>query len=129
MLLPLLSLLACGPKAPAPNGPVDLDAPLVLDPKVRTGTLDNGLRWFIEDNPFPKGRAELRLGSGRAPTRRTTTSRAAHTSSSTSPSTAPAPSPTKLVAFLESAGWTSAPTSTPTPAPTRRSTQPAGADR
>ena len=57
LLLPLL--LACAPKiaptvAPEPVG-------LAIDPAVTTGTLDNGLRYFIEPNPFPKDRAELRL--------------------------------------------------------------------
>jgi zinc protease len=38
-----------------------LDAPLPIDPAVRTGTLDNGLRWFIRTNARPEKRAELRL--------------------------------------------------------------------
>ncbi len=57
-LLSLL-LLACAPKAGLPDA---LDAaPLPLDPTIRAGTLDNGLRWFIEENHDPAARAELRL--------------------------------------------------------------------
>lgn len=41
--------------------PSDLDAPLPWDPNVRTGTLDNGLRWYIEPNPRPADRVELWL--------------------------------------------------------------------
>ncbi len=37
------------------------DTPLPVDPAVRTGTLDNGLRWFIRTNTRPEKRAELRL--------------------------------------------------------------------
>lgn len=61
--LPLLAL-ACAPKpAPAPavpEGP-DLDAPLPFDPAVRHGTLDNGLRWFVEVNQEPRDRVVMRL--------------------------------------------------------------------
>jgi zinc protease len=39
----------------------DLNAPLTLDPAVRTGTLPNGLRFFIRRNPQPEKRALLRL--------------------------------------------------------------------
>lgn len=39
----------------------EADAPLPFDPGVRTGTLDNGLTWYIEPNPWPEDRAELRL--------------------------------------------------------------------
>lgn len=38
-----------------------LAEPLGLDPAVRTGTLDNGLTYFIRQNPEPQTRAELRL--------------------------------------------------------------------
>ncbi len=41
--------------------PVDLSAPLVLDPAVRTGRLGNGLRYFVRRNTRPEKRAELRL--------------------------------------------------------------------
>jgi zinc protease len=39
----------------------DLAAPLPLDPAIRTGTLPNGLRWFVRRNTRPAGRAALRL--------------------------------------------------------------------
>ncbi len=37
------------------------DAPLPIDPRVRVGTLDNGLRYYIRVNGRPEQRAELRL--------------------------------------------------------------------
>ena len=39
----------------------DLTTPLTLDPAVRTGTLANGLRYFVRRNARPEKRAELRL--------------------------------------------------------------------
>ena len=45
----------------APAQPVDLAAPLVLDPAVRSGVLPNGLRYFVRTNGRPEKRAELRL--------------------------------------------------------------------
>jgi zinc protease len=41
--------------APAPT------TPLPVDPKVRIGTLPNGIRYYIRQNPKPEKRAELRL--------------------------------------------------------------------
>ena len=38
-----------------------LQAPLPSDPAVLTGTLPNGLRYFVRQNPKPEKRAELRL--------------------------------------------------------------------
>src|SRR5437868_998864 len=38
-----------------------LDAMIPADAKRRTGTLGNGLRYFIRANKYPKQRAELRL--------------------------------------------------------------------
>ncbi len=38
-----------------------LAEPLPIDPDVRMGTLDNGLRYYIRENEAPGGRAELRL--------------------------------------------------------------------
>ena len=32
-----------------------------VDPSIIIGQLDNGLRYFIRENPWPEGRAELRL--------------------------------------------------------------------
>ena len=37
------------------------EAPIPLDPKVRTGKLENGLTYYIRHNEEPKKRAELRL--------------------------------------------------------------------
>lgn len=39
----------------------DLAAPLPLDPAIRTGTLPNGLTWYIRRNARPEKRAALRL--------------------------------------------------------------------
>lgn len=47
-----------GGAAPAAQ---DLRAPLTLDPAVRTGTLPNGIRYFVRRNTRPEKRAELRL--------------------------------------------------------------------
>lgn len=59
-------LVACAPKAAPdvaakPADPFAAEAPLPFDPGVRTGVLDNGLRWYVEHNPTPKDRAVLRL--------------------------------------------------------------------
>jgi zinc protease len=40
---------------------MDLSTPLPQDPAVRTGTLPNGLRYYIRQNHKPEKRAELRL--------------------------------------------------------------------
>ena len=40
---------------------IDLSDPLPLDPAVRVGTLDNGLRYYIRTNTEPDNRAELYL--------------------------------------------------------------------
>jgi zinc protease len=45
----------------APAWPQDLNAPLPLDPAVRTGTLPNGLTWFVRQNGRPEKRVALRL--------------------------------------------------------------------
>ena len=47
--------------APAPAMPGPLSARLGVDPKVRIGTLPNGLRYYIRQNSRPEKRAELRL--------------------------------------------------------------------
>src|SRR4029079_15837595 len=39
----------------------DLNAPLPVDSSVRTGTLPNGLKFFIRRNPRPADRVLLRL--------------------------------------------------------------------
>ena len=40
---------------------LSLDAPIALDTAVRTGTLRNGMRFYVRANGAPEGRAELRL--------------------------------------------------------------------
>ena len=40
---------------------VALNAELPVDPDVRVGTFDNGLRYYIRANDLPENRAELRL--------------------------------------------------------------------
>ena len=57
-LLPLL-LLTAGFTAAA--SAQDLAVPLGLDPAIRTGTLPNGLQFFIRRNDLPEHRALLRL--------------------------------------------------------------------
>ena len=52
---PLASLLAQQPSA------AELAKPVPVDPMFVTGTLPNGLRYFIRENRFPAKRAELRL--------------------------------------------------------------------
>src|ERR1700674_4118691 len=41
--------------------PIDSQAVLPLDPAVRTGTLSNGLKYFIKHNGRPEKRVSLRL--------------------------------------------------------------------
>ena len=53
----VLLALALSPAA----GAQDLSAPLPLDPAIRTGTLPNGLTFFIRRNSEPERRVELRL--------------------------------------------------------------------
>src|SRR5581483_3444403 len=47
-------------KTPAASAP-NLAATLPVDPKVRIGTLPNGLKYYIRQNKKPENRAELRL--------------------------------------------------------------------
>jgi zinc protease len=51
------------PPAPAPTtaSAPPLATPLPVDSKVKIGTLSNGLRYYIRQNPKPEKRAELRL--------------------------------------------------------------------
>ena len=49
-----------------PANPVDaaiapLDAVMPVDPSILIGELPNGMRYFIRENPYPAGRADLRL--------------------------------------------------------------------
>lgn len=48
------------PDSSTRRGP-EPSAALPLDPAVRTGTLENGLRYYVRRNARPAGRAELRL--------------------------------------------------------------------
>ncbi len=62
-LLPLLAL-ACAPKSPTPSAApaaTEVEPAMPFDPDVRHGTLDNGLRWFVETNAEPRDRVVLRL--------------------------------------------------------------------
>lgn len=56
--LALLALSFTGAQAQTRPSP---DDSLPLDPQVRTGTLENGLTYFIRENGRPEKRAELRL--------------------------------------------------------------------
>jgi zinc protease len=47
--------------APAPVAAPALSTKLPIDPKVKVGTLPNGLRYYIRQNTRPEKRAELRL--------------------------------------------------------------------
>jgi zinc protease len=48
-------------QTPAAGAPIPLTAKLPVDPKIRIGTLANGIRYYIRQNPKPEKRAELRL--------------------------------------------------------------------
>src|ERR1700749_2421641 len=52
---------AIAAQAPAAGAPIPLSTPLPVDPKVRIGTLPNGIHYYIRQNPKPEKRAELRL--------------------------------------------------------------------
>jgi zinc protease len=53
---------AAPPASPTVEGQApDPEQRLELDPRVRAGTLDNGLAWFVRQNARPEGRVELRL--------------------------------------------------------------------
>jgi zinc protease len=61
-LLLLVVPVAALAQAPAPAAPaLDASAPLPLDKRIRTGTLPNGLTYFIRENDEPEDRAMLRL--------------------------------------------------------------------
>ncbi len=49
------------PSTTARVGQFGSDKPLPLDPAIRTGMLDNGLRYYIRENKKPADRAELRF--------------------------------------------------------------------
>jgi zinc protease len=53
--------LAQSAKPAASTAPIPLTATLPVDPKVKIGTLPNGIRYYIRKNVKPEKRAELRL--------------------------------------------------------------------
>ncbi len=55
-----------GEPAPAPEvpGQINPQAPIPVDPAVRSGVLDNGLTWFVRQNQKPEQRASLFLVVG-----------------------------------------------------------------
>ena len=65
------SVIQAGQQAPAAApGPrpdpkaalsIPLSAQVPVDPRITTGTLSNGLRYYIRANKSPRNRAELRL--------------------------------------------------------------------
>jgi zinc protease len=57
----LLAVFAALLALPSPAAPQAGALPLPVDPDVRTGTLPNGLRFYIRENGRPEKRAELRL--------------------------------------------------------------------
>ena len=63
-LVSLALSLASAPlfgQAPKSSAAPSLTAPLPTDPKVKVGTLPNGIRYYIRQNKKPEKRAELRL--------------------------------------------------------------------
>src|SRR4249920_2106324 len=46
---------------PRPDAPLNLQDPIPFDAAVQTGTLPNGLKFFIRQNPRPEKRVSLRL--------------------------------------------------------------------
>ncbi|MGK2962754.1 MAG: M16 family metallopeptidase [Gemmatimonadaceae bacterium] len=57
----LSGLVAFAAPAVAQQPATPLDAKLPVDPKVKVGTLENGIRYYIRQNSRPENRAELRL--------------------------------------------------------------------
>ncbi len=57
----LSGLLAFAAPVAAQQPATPLDTKLPVDPKVKVGTLENGLRYYIRQNSRPENRAELRL--------------------------------------------------------------------
>jgi zinc protease len=55
LVLSLLAAVSAGAQTPS------LSAPLPVDPKVKIGTLPNGIHYYIRKNVRPEKRAELRL--------------------------------------------------------------------
>ncbi len=61
-LLPLLAITTL--LVPTLAAAIDLAAPVPVDPAVRTGTLGNGLRYYVKQNAKPEQRAALWLVVG-----------------------------------------------------------------
>src|SRR5512142_399103 len=59
--LRIAAALPVGAQAPKQTAAPALTAPLPTDPKVKVGTLPNGIRYYIRQNKKPEKRAELRL--------------------------------------------------------------------
>src|SRR5262245_16448755 len=59
VLSAVFALLAAAPLVG--QAPIPLTQTLPVDPKVTIGTLPNGIRYYIRQNPKPEKRAELRL--------------------------------------------------------------------
>src|SRR5437762_1510668 len=58
----LFLTVAVSAQAPRPAAPaLNLQQPIPFDAAVRTGTLPNGLKFFIRQNPRPEKRVSLRL--------------------------------------------------------------------
>ena len=60
LALALTAAISASLSAQQPSSP-DLSARLPVDPKIKIGTLPNGLRYYIKKNLKPEKRAELRL--------------------------------------------------------------------
>src|SRR5215217_4914247 len=60
-VLSLVAALTLAGNAAAQTAAPALSTRLPVDPKVRIGTLSNGLRYYIRQNTRPEKRAELRL--------------------------------------------------------------------
>ena len=62
-LLSILLLILVSPShsAFAQSDTTELDSLIPIDPNVRTGTLDNGLTYYVRKNTKPENRVELRL--------------------------------------------------------------------
>ncbi len=61
LLAPAACLPQSRPAAPAPASSVATAERLPVDPQVKIGTLENGLRYYVRVNRRPEQRAELRL--------------------------------------------------------------------
>ena len=99
-----------------------LTTKLPIDPKVRIGTLKNGLRYYIRQNTRPEKRAELRLVVNAGSILETPDKLGlAHFVEHTAFNGTKHFAKNDLIKYLESIGVDSAPTSTPTPASMRLS--------